>query len=76
MGRLLSDTFNQMIWILFLFAFAYDIDYSKSTQENYNLEGKQFHGKYVDVRESLDFNYHGNYIEVRQHFQVKIVENF
>merc|ERR1719203_109666 len=45
-----------------------------STQENYGMEGKDFHGRFGEIRAGLDFEYHGNYIKSRQEFQDKIVE--
>jgi len=50
-----------------------DYDISKSTQENYASDSKEFVGHFASVRESLDYDYHGNYTQERQLFQDEII---
>jgi len=50
-------------------------DYTKSTNENYGMKHKKFWGKYVSIRESLDYDYHTNYTKKRQLWQDEVVSS-
>jgi endonuclease/exonuclease/phosphatase family metal-dependent hydrolase len=53
-------------------AIAKDYDFTRSTEENYAMPGQDnadFVGKYVKVREQLDYNYHTVYQKERQLLQ-------
>ena len=42
-------------------------DFGKSTNENYGVgDGREFYGKFVDIRRKLDYNYHVNTTQARQ----------
>jgi len=61
-----------------LFPLHYDI--ARSTEDNYKLTSKslsssyQFHGRYKDIRSTLDYKYHSNYIPSRQLLQDEIIQ--
>ena len=44
-----------------------------STEQNYCTDDEEFYGEFVDIRQSLDYNFHSNYIRERQLFQDKII---
>ena len=52
-----------------------DFDFSRSTQDNYNVPGDTVSGPHAAIREKLDFGYHGNYSERRIAFQDLLVGN-
>ena len=54
-------------------AFNSSYDYTKSTQENYQIVG--FCGKYDDIRATLDSSYHGNYKKEREKIQDLLVDD-
>ena len=47
--------------------------YLKSTEENWQSDGKEFYGPYAEIRASLDYTYHSNYKRERQALQVSKV---
>jgi len=50
-------------------------DYTKSTNDNYGIEHMKFWGKYVSIRDSMDYNYHTNYTKRRQLWQDEVVSS-
>lgn len=55
-------------------------DWNRSTEKNYEADHKdiiqkQFHGKYAEIRKTLDYNYHSNYTRSRQLVQDSIIDN-
>ena len=51
-------------------------DFGKSTNENYGVgDGREFYGKFVDIRKKLDYNYHVNTTRARQLWQDRAVES-
>ena len=50
-----------------------DMDYSKSTEENYKYSVLTFYGEFTSIRTTLDYKYHSNYIPSRQLLQDKIL---
>jgi len=51
------------------------MDYSKSTEENYQHESLKFYGKFTSIRATIDYNYHSNYIPSRQLLQDTILSH-
>jgi len=51
------------------FAVPSTFDYSKSTSENYRVDGKEFADEFAHLRRELDYKYHSNYTMERQRWQ-------
>ena len=48
-------------------------DWSKATNENYELAARRWWGPFQSIRETLDYDYHGNYTQERQALQDKLI---
>ena len=42
-------------------------DYTRSTNDNYGVNHRQFHGKYAAIREKLDYSYHVRHQRFQRH---------
>ena len=49
--------------------------WDQSTEQNYNVQDLEFHGKYTSLRSKLDYNYHSNYSKSRQLLQDSIIDS-
>lgn len=50
-------------------------NWNASTEVNYSAEEREFVGKYVDIRKTLDYSYHANYSVARQKVQDAIIDS-
>eukprot|EP00403_Amphidinium_massartii_P000683 CAMPEP_0178377404 /NCGR_PEP_ID=MMETSP0689_2-20121128/3901_1 /TAXON_ID=160604 /ORGANISM="Amphidinium massartii, Strain CS-259" /LENGTH=693 /DNA_ID=CAMNT_0019997457 /DNA_START=134 /DNA_END=2211 /DNA_ORIENTATION=- len=52
-----------------------EYDYSKTTNDNYGISTKEFHGDFKDIRQERDYSYHVNYSERRQRWQDRAIKS-
>jgi hypothetical protein len=52
-----------------------DYDFSRSTNDNYGVDDREFVGEFAEIRKTLDYAYHTNYTHARQLWQDKLIRS-